>query len=234
MPEEQRSLAGYKSTVHEGSDFENPNDGKPPLNDSDEYVFRLATFPRVKTFSQLKEKKDGTRATIKVDKAICDFVEESTGNIVSAFFRVDSLNFSEDESFESGVVRFFKKIKKPLAENICPIWENHFIVGMRFRGRVVIGKDENKKPINRYFLDIPTCRPILPSDMHPDAAATLPTSNAPKTDEKALSLANAKLIVKGCANRSEAILKLYEAKVPVEILDAFKAADDAKQIVYPI
>lgn len=234
MTEEQRSLAGYKSQVHEGNEFENPNDGKPALNDSDEYVFRLATFPRVKTFSQLKEKKDGTRVTIKVDKAICDFAEESTGNVVTAFFRVDSLNFSEDESFESGVVRFFKKIKQPLVENVAPDWTQHFLVGMRFRGRVAIGKDENKKPTNRYFLDVPTCRPILPSDMHPDAVATPPTNNAPKTDEKALSLANAKLIVKGCANRSEAILKLYEAKVPVDILDAFKAADDAKQIVYPI
>ena len=99
MTEEQRTLAGYKSKVHEAGEFENPNEGKPPLNDTDEYVFSLRTFPRVKEFSQIKEKKDGTRTTVKVDKAICEFVEEGTKNVVLAFFRVDSLNFSEDESF---------------------------------------------------------------------------------------------------------------------------------------
>ena len=41
MTEQQRTLAGYKSKVHEAGEFENPNEGKPPLNDSEGYVLRL-------------------------------------------------------------------------------------------------------------------------------------------------------------------------------------------------
>ena len=48
-----RTLAGYKSKVHEQGEFENPNEGKPPLNDSDEYVLRLTEFPHVKAFQQI-------------------------------------------------------------------------------------------------------------------------------------------------------------------------------------
>ena len=33
--EPQKSLAGYKSKVHEQGEFDNPNDGKPLLNDSE-------------------------------------------------------------------------------------------------------------------------------------------------------------------------------------------------------
>lgn len=228
MSEEQRSLAGYKSQVHEGTEFENPNEGKPVLNDSDEYIFKLAAFPRVKTFPQLKEKKDGTRVTIKVDKAICDFVEMSTGNIVSAFFRVDSLNFSEDESFESGVVRFFKKIKKPLSENAAPNWEDHFVVGMRFRGRVAIGKDENKKPTNRYFLDIPTCRPLMASDT---AGESFAQPAAQKPDG---SLTNALFLAKGAKDFHEAMAMLEKASASKEVTMALFQANLDNKITFPL
>lgn len=227
MTDEQRSLAGYKSKVHEGSEFENPNEGKPILNDSDEYIFRLKEFPKVKTFSQIKEKKDGTRQTIKVDKAICEFEEETTKNVVTAFFRVDSLNFSEDEAFESAIVRFFKKIKKPLAENIEPNWEDHFLVGMRFRGRVVIGKDEKKIPNGNYYLDIPTCRPILQNDMHPEAAATLTNQDAPQKVAKAISFA------KGATTAGDAFA-LMVGKVPQDFIQEFIAADKRGEIKYPL
>lgn len=70
MTEPQRSLAGYKSKIHEGTDFENPNEGKPLLTEFDEYVFKLNAFPRVKTFQQLKKMKDGTENPVDVDKAI--------------------------------------------------------------------------------------------------------------------------------------------------------------------
>ena len=51
MTEQQKTLTGYKSQVHEQGEFENPNEGKIPLDDSEEYVFRLVSVPKVKEFS---------------------------------------------------------------------------------------------------------------------------------------------------------------------------------------
>jgi len=231
--EPQRSLAGYKSKVHEAGDFENPNEGKPVLDDTEEYVLRLTRFPNVKTFDQIKEKKDGTRVTIKVDKAICEFEEQYTKNIITAFFRVDSLNFSEDESFESGVVRFFKKIKNPLPENTSPDWTQHFIVGMRFRARVVIGRGQDKKPNGNYYLDVPTCRPLLPSDKAREDFGTT-NADAPQTNTNDVSVAKAKTIIVGCADSATAYQRLLEAKAQPEIIQAFLLADKRGEIAYPV
>lgn len=229
--EPQKSLAGYKSKVHGAGEFENPNEGKPPLNDSEEYVLRLTEFPHVKTFPQIKEKKDGSRVTIQVDKAICVFEDEQTHNIVTAFFRVDSLNFSEDEAFESGIVRFFKKIKAPLPETGDIEWGNHFLVGMRFRGRVVVGKDDKKVPNGKYFLDVPTCRPILPSDKN-DGTATSPKPDA--TGDSSVLLANALLLCKGAKDHHEAFAMLEKAQASKEITMSFFQANLDNKIKFPI
>lgn len=218
MTDEPRTLAGYKSAVHEAGEFENPNDGKQPLNDSDEYIWRLVKLPHVKTFPQVKEAKDGTKTTVKVDKAICEFEEQQTKNIATAFFRIDSLNFSDDEAFESAVIRFFKKIKHPLQENVVPDWSQYFIVGMRFRGRVAIGKDADKKPNGKYFLDIPTCRPLLPSD---------------KEDGSAPTLADLLILAKGC-NTAGDVFAIAYGKVPNTVIQEFVAADKRGEIKYPI
>lgn len=235
--EEQRTLAGYKSKVREHVDFENPNEGKPFLNDTEEYVLRLVKFPHVKEFQQVKERKDGSRVTVNVDKAICEFIEEKTKNIVVAFFPIDTLNFSEDESFESAVVRFFKKIKAPIPENTEPEWDRHFIVGMRFRSRVVIGKDDKRVPNGKYYLDIPTCRPLLESDKHPEAIAST-KENAAQTPTaepiNSVLLANAKLITHGAANVTDALQRLADSKVAEEIITAFVQANAKGQITYPI
>jgi len=228
----QRSLAGYKSKVTEQGDFENPNEGKPLLTEFDEYVFKLVHFPRVKTFPQIKDKKDGTRTTINVDKAICDFHDERYGNIVNAFFRVDALNFSEDESFQSAIIRFFRKIGTPLRENAVPDWENLFIVGMRFRGRVVIGKDAEKKPNGRYYLDIPTVRPLLPSDKHPDAVAA--SATASQSPDASPALANALFIAKGAKDIGEALAMLKAANASKDVTLAFFNANLGDAVKYPI
>lgn len=222
MTEQQRTLAGYKSKVHEAGEFENPNDGKPPLNDSEEYVLRLTEFPHVKTFPQVKEKKDGSRVTIQVDKAICVFEDEVTRNTVTAFFRVDSLNFSEDEAFESGIVRFFKKIKAPLPETGDIEWGNHFLVGMRFRGRVVVGKDDKKVPNGKYFLDVPTCRPILPSDKNDGTIVSDAT------------LANALLLAKGAKDFNSAMDMLKAAGTSKEVAMALFNANLDGKVTFPI
>lgn len=218
MTEEPRTLAGYKSAIHEAGEFENPNDGKPLLNDSDEYVWKLVKFPHVKTFPQTKEAKDGTRTTIKVDKAICEFEEQQTKNIATAFFRIDSLNFSDDEAFESAIIRFFKKIKHPLQENVVPDWTQYFVVGMRFRGRVAIAKDAEKKPNGKYFIDVPTCRPLLPRDKEDGIRATL---------------ADAIAAAKGATSAGDAF-GLLVGKVPNEVIQEFVAADKRGEIKYPI
>lgn len=231
MTNEQRGLAGYKSKVHEQGDFENPNEGKTPLDDITEYVLKLTAFPRVKEFQQVKEKKDGARVTIKVDKAICDFEEQQTKNIVTAFFRVDSLNFSEDESFESGIVRFFKKIKHPLVDGIEPDWSQYFVVGMRFRGRVVVGKDEKKVPNGRYFLDVPTCRPLLPSDKDGEAFAN---EQPAQTTASNGTLANALLLAKGAKDFNSAMDKLNAAGASKDVAMALFNANLDGKITFPI
>ena len=230
MTEEQCSLMGYKSKIHEQGDFENPNEGKPQLTDLDEYIFRLKAFPKVKQFAQLKEKKDGTHVKIDVDKAICEFEEETTHNTVLAFFRIDSLNFSEEESFESGVIRFFKKIKTPLQEGVSPEWDNYFITGMRFRGRVVIGKGQDKQPNGMYYLDIPTCRPILLGDKYPE------TLQAPQKELSipGTSIDTIKLLIKGTKDKDEGIMKLYELKQSPEVVQMFITAVRNGKITFPI
>lgn len=174
--EPQRTLAGYKSPAHKQDDFADVNAGKPLLVDSEEYVLYLKEIPRVKKMAVDKEDKiTGEKRKVLVDKAICEFVEEKTKNIVVSFLKVDSLNFSDDGKFESGIVTFFKKIKKPLPiDRDVNDWTEHFITGMRFRSRVAVKTkldNDHVHQITSYYLDIPTCRPILPSDMHPEAVS---------------------------------------------------------------
>ena len=61
---------------------------------------------------QPKKDKSGKETVIQVDKAICEFEEEGTKNVVLAFWRVDSLNFSDDD-FESAILRFFRSLVGP-------------------------------------------------------------------------------------------------------------------------
>lgn len=227
MTDEQRSLSGYKSTVHEQGEFENPNDGKPLLNENDEYIIRLKSFPRVKAFQQVKEKKDGSRTTISVDKAICEFEDVASGNTITAFFRIDSLNFSEDESYQSAIIRFFKKIGNPLTEGISPDWDKMFVVGMRFRGRVVVGRGADKQPDGRYYLDIPTCRKLLPSD-------TAGESFGAQIQDAPNLLANALLLAKGAKDIHVAMDMLQKAGTTKEVVMALFRADLDGKVTYPI
>ena len=223
MSEEQRSLSGYRSKVHEQGEYENPNEGKPPLTEFDEYVLRLTAFPKVKTFQQLK-KVSGVERPISVDKAIIVFEEENTKNEVLSLMRVDSLNFSEDEAFESAIIRFFRKIQHPLKEGIEPKWDDYFIVGMRFRARVVVGKDGDKKPNGKYYLDVPTCRPL--------GASQSPVS--PAAGDTSVLLENAMLIVHGCETAMDATNKLFERNAKTEVVQAFLAAHKAGAVKFPI
>jgi hypothetical protein len=225
--EPQRTLAGYKSKVHEQGEFDNPNDGKPALTEFDEYVLRLTAFPKVKTFQQIKQKKDGTQVAINVDKAICEFEDHNTRNIVTAMFRVDSLNFADDEAYESAILKFFRKMGHPIAEGIEPIWEELFVVGMRFRSRVVVGKGEDKKPNGRYYLDVPTVRPLLAADK--DASA-----QPPKPSDAQNALANALFLAKGAKTHNEAMDMLTAAKAPKEVVMAMFTAHMDDKIKYPL
>jgi hypothetical protein len=233
MTEVQRSLAGYKSKVHEQGEFENPNEGKPLLTEYDEYVFKLIKFPHVKTMPQPKKDKTGKETVIQVDKAICEFEEEITKNQILAFWRVDSLNFSDDD-FESAILRFFRKIGTPVPQSENIDWEKYFLVGMRFRGRVAIGKGQDKQPNGKYFIDVPTCRPILASDKHPESYTPAQTvTDAPPAAKPTALLANAMIIIHGCANSADAYQRLLDAKVSVEVVQEFLAADKSGKISYP-
>jgi len=234
IDEQQRSLAGYKSKVHEQGDFENPNEGKPILDDAEEYVLRLTKFPNVKTFDQVKDKKDGTRVTAKVDKTICEFEERDTKNIITAFFRVDSLNFSEDELYESAVVRFFKKIKNPLPENVAPDWTQYFVVGMRFRARVVIGKGQDKKPNGNYYLDVPTCRPLLASDKAREDFEPSNTQPTKASQEPAATLSTALLLAHNAKDFKEAMSMLEKAQASKDVVMALFQANLDGKITFPI
>ena len=225
--EPQRTLAGYKSKVHEQGEFDNPNDGKPVLTEFDEYVLRLTSFPKVKTFQQVKQKKDGTQVAINVDKAICEFEDFVTRNIVTAMFRVDSLNFADDEAYESAILKFFRKMGHPIPEGIEPVWEELFVVGMRFRSRVVVGKGEDKKPNGRYYLDVPTVRPLLAADK--DAS-----EQPPKPSDAQNALANALYLAKGAKTSKDALGMLNDAKAGKEVVMAFMHADLDDKIKYPL
>lgn len=223
---EQRSLAGYKSKINEGTDFENPNEGKPLLTEDDEYILKLTKFPHVITRPQEKKRKDGTVYTIQTEKAVCEFEEVVTKNIVTAFFRVDSINFSEDESFDSGIVKFFRKIGHPFVEGQEIRWEDYFVVGMRFRARVSVDKerDATKKPTGKYFLDVPTCRKLLPSDL-----ADQPVSQTPDA-----TLANALLLAKGAKDHNQAMDMLKTAGASKEVAMALFNANLDGLVKYPI
>ena len=223
--EAQRSLSGYKSKVHEQGEFENPNEGKSPLTEFDEYILRLKAFPKVKSMPVIK-KVNGVDKTINVDKAICIFEEETTKNEVLSMMRVDSLNFSDDDAFESAIIRFFRKIQHPLREGVEPNWDDYFVTGMRFRARVVMGKDQNKKSVvGKYYLDVPTCRPLLPSDKN---------DGTPAPAKPDATLANALLVAHGAKNSQDAYFKLIEAKMPTDLIALFIQADKLNQIQYPI
>jgi hypothetical protein len=229
MSDEPRSLSGYKSKVHEQGEFDNPNEGKPALTEFDEYVLRLTAFPKVKTFQMMK-KVNGVDKAINVDKAIIIFEEESTKNEVMSLMRVDSLNFSEDDAFESAIIRFFRKIQHPLREGVEPNWDEYFVTGMRFRARVVVGKDDKKVPNGKYYLDVPTCRPLgVITRTFEQIAATPPETNAPD-----VLLATALKIVKGCANAMDATTRLFESGVRPEVVQAFLAENKAGKITFPI
>ena len=234
MVEEQQTLAGSRGKIQEPGEFANPNDGKPALNDNDEYVLKLSVFPRVISQKQPKEKRDGTKYLEDVQKAVCEFEEPTTGNIVTAFFRVDKLNFAEDDAYRSGIIRFFQKIGHPLPEHEYPDWTQFFIVGMRFRSRVVVGMDKpqsgTKTPNGRYYLDVPTCRKLLPSDTSGEDFVKDPSPpQKPNAD-----LANALFIAKGAKDNKEAMDKLKAACVGKEVTMALFQADFDGLVKYPI
>lgn len=232
MSEPQKSLAGYKSKVQEGTDYENPNEGKGFLDDSEEYVLHLVKIPHVIPQTKTKEKEiNGVKTSVsfKVETAVCEFVEKITKNIVVAFFRVDSLNFSDEEKFESGVIRFFKKIKHPLVDGVDPKWEDYFIVGMRFRARVVVKKDKEGKPTGTYYLDVPTCRPLLPSDKAgEDFARDTPTAKPDAT------LDNALLLAKGAKDFNTAMDMLKAAGSSKEVAMALFNANLDGKVTFPV
>jgi hypothetical protein len=232
MPEEQQTIAGYKGKVQEPGEFKNPNEGKPPLNEDDEYVLQLIALPRVVHQKQEKEKKDGTKHFEDVDMAFCDFEEKTTKNIVSARFRIDKLNYSDEDKYRSGVLNFFHKIGHDIPEHTYPDWTQYFIVGMRFRSRIKIGYDKTPtgvKVVNgRFWLDGPTCRKLLASDT---AGEDFQTPAQLKPDA---SLANALLLAKGAKDGHEALNKLKQANATKELTMAFFNADLEGKVTYPI
>lgn len=222
MSDSQQELliTNFKSKV--GTGVDNPNEGKPLLNEQDEYVLSLVKIPHVKPFNEIVDGKDGSKKTVAKQKAICEFREEKTGNIVVAFWRVDYLNFTDDEKFESGIIRFFRKIGNPITpepdETIA--WGKYFLQGMRFRSRVVVGKDTDKKPNGKYYIDVPTCRRILESDMHPEAVAA--------------SIESIALLIKGATDERDATLRLYDAKQSAEVIQRFLVAVKSGVITFPV
>jgi hypothetical protein len=185
---------------------------------------------------QMKTLKDGTKKEEDVEKAIVEFEEMSTGNIATSFFRVDKLNFAEDDSYRSAIIRFFYRIGHPLKEGIEPDWNNYFVIGMRFRSRVVVGVDikEGKKvPNHKYYIDIPTCRPLLPIDTAGESfdQQTQAPAQLQKPDA---SLANALLLAKGAKDGQEGLQKLKAANAGPELTKVFFNADLDGKINYPI
>jgi hypothetical protein len=230
MTEQNDDLGGYTGEVVERKNFENENKGKPLLNPDDEYVFRLIKFPRKINTSDEKKNPDGSTTTVPKVKAVCEFEELASKNIVVTMFRVDKLNFGEDEKFTSGVVKFFRKIGSPLTENKYPDWKEKFVVNMRFRGRVVVKteKDKDNNTVTKYYLDVPTVRKLQPSD-------TAGESFSPSTPSKSdASLANALLLCKGASDFNTAMSLLKSAQASKEVTMALFQANLDGKVTFPI
>jgi len=166
MSDQHIDLENFKGEVVERKNFEDQNKGKPLLNSDEEYIFSLVKFPRGIPKREERINQDKSVTVINKTMAVCEFEEHGGKNIVVTMFRIDKLNFGEDEKFRSGVVKFFQKLGTPLPENKYPNWKEHFVVGMRFRGRVVVKteKDKDGNSVMKYYLDVPTVRKLLPSD----------------------------------------------------------------------
>lgn len=231
MTDQQIDLGNYKGEVVERKNFEDQNKGKPLLNSDDEYVFRLTKFPRAIHTTDKKKNVDGSETSVPKIKAVCEFEELVSKNIVVTMFRIDKLNFGEDETFTSGVVKFFRKIGSPLTENKYPDWRERFVVNMRFRGRVVVKneKDKDNNPITKYYLDVPTVRKLLPSDKAgEDFAHDTPAQKPDAT------LANALLLAKGSKTHQEAMDKLQSQGATKEVVMALFQANYDGKITFPI
>jgi hypothetical protein len=230
MTEQPIDIGNYQGEVVERKNFEDQNKGKALLNSDDEYIFTLLKFPR--GFPKKEEKINADKSVTTVNKtmAVCEFEEKDSKNVVVTMFRVDKLNFGEDEKFRSGVVKFFQKLGTPLPENKYPNWKEHFIVGMRFRGRVVIKteKDKDNNTVMKYYLDVPTVRKLLPGDKVGEAFSS---DTQPKPDA---SLANALLLAKGASDFNTAMSLLQSAQASKEVTMALFQANLDGKVTFPI
>jgi hypothetical protein len=230
MTEQPIDIGNYQGEVVERKNFEDQNKGKALLNSDDEYIFTLLKFPR--GFPKKEEKINADKSVTTVNKtmAVCEFEERDSKNVVVTMFRVDKLNFGEDEKFRSGVVKFFQKLGTPLPENKYPNWKEHFIVGMRFRGRVVIKteKDKDNNTVMKYYLDVPTVRKLLPGDKVGEAFSS---DTQPKPDA---SLANALLLAKGATDFNTAMSLLQSAQASKEVTMALFQANLDGKVTFPI
>jgi len=235
MTDEQRhiDLENYKGEVVERKNFEDQNKGKPILNSDDEYVFTLLKFPR--GIQKREEKVNANKSVTIVNKtmAVCEFEERSSKNVVVTLFRIDKLNYGDDEKYRSGVVKFFQKLGTPLPENKYPNWKEHFIPGMRFRGRVVVKTetDKDNNTIMKYYLDVPTVRKLPAGDKAGEDFA----HEAPqKPDASTANLANALLLAKGAVDFNSAMAMLKDAGSSKEVVMALFQANLDNKVTFPI
>jgi hypothetical protein len=230
MSEGQIDLSNYRSEVVEQKTFDDQNKGKPLLNSDDEYVFKLIKFPH--GYKKVDETKndDGTVKSVTKTMAVCEFEDQTHKNIVTTQFRIDKLNFGTDEKYKSGVVKFFQKLGSPLTENKTPDWKDHFVPGMRFRGRVVVKtmKDKDNKDVTKYYLDVPTVRKLMASDTAGESFAQ-PTAQKPDA-----SLANALFLAKGAKDFHEAMAMLEKANASKEVTMALFQANLDNAVHFPL
>jgi hypothetical protein len=231
-PQQQHiDLGNFIGEVAERKNFEDQNKGKALLNSDDEYVFKLIKFPRGIPKKEERINADKSVTTINKIMSVCEFEERDSKNIVVTLFRVDKLNYGDDEKFRSGVVKFFQKIGSPLPENKYPNWKEHFIPGMRFRGRVVVKteKDKDDNTVMKYYLDVPTVRKLQPGDKAGEDFA----HDAPVAKPDA-SLANALLLVKGAKDFNSAMDMLKAAGASKEVTMALFQANYDGKVTFPI
>ena len=231
MTEQQIDIGNYQGEVVERKNFEDQNKGKALLNSDDEYIFTLLKFPRGFPKKEEKINADKSVTTVHKTMAVCEFEERDSKNVVVTMFRVDKLNFGEDEKFRSGVVKFFQKLGTPLPENKYPNWKEHFIVGMRFRGRVVIKteKDKDNNTVMKYYLDVPTVRKLLPSDKAGEDFSRGDSNAKPDA-----SLANALLLCKGAKDFNTAMDMLKAAGSSKEVAMALFNANLDGKVTFPV
>lgn len=141
-------------------------------------------------------------------------------------------NFNESYTEKSNLVKFLQSVShRPIMPGTPVMLGDFLVIGMRIRVMVQARIDKEKGIPSGYYDFIPaSIKPFnTQTTMPPNPSQIVPigVSHGP-------ALQNALLIARGSQNAADAAYKFAEARSPLEITQAFRDADKAGLVKYPI